>query len=416
MYDFPQRRILASGGKNKIQFRLIFCNCYRILSFGCVEMNLGELLEMNKTIYSNTDAPFALTDNKLKVCWANAACLKRFPAFSLQDSIIELVNGYDLNRVMMILSEGRGFHVRKLPEPFNENTASLIPILNADCRLIGCQVFFRPVVPLSGAELEAHYESVIAAFSNEYRMPLSVIFSALGLMARHIDEIGDDILKSYVKLIAQNSYRVLRLSNNIAEVSRYRSGISKIKFKTGDLCEFVSNLCEATGILTRSIGIPLDCSVPDCKITTDFDPDKLSLVFYNLLSNSCKYSNTDNRITVKLEVQGEKAVITVSDKGKGIRGEVIDQIFEPYFSFTEEHELSGAGLGLALVKFVVTQHGGTIALQSHEGDGTTVAFSIPIRKNGESPDYIAQNSADYLADRFSTLYVQMSDVCGCPLP
>lgn len=379
-------------------------------------MNLGELIEMNKKIYSNTDAPFALTDNKLKVCWANDTCIKRFPAFSLQDSIIELVKGYDFNQVMKILKEGRAFHARKLPEPFNENTASIIPILNTDHRIVGCQVFIRPAVPLSGAELDAHFESVVAAFSNEYRMPLSVIFSALGLMARHIDEIGDDILKSYVKLITQNSYRVLRLSNNIAEVSRFRSGISKIKYKVGDLSEFTANLCEAAGILTRSVGVSLDCSVPEEKIITVFDPEKLSLVFYNLFSNSCKYTSADNRISVRLEVQGEKAVFTVSDKGKGIRGEFIDQIFEPYFSFTEEHELSGAGLGLAIVKFIVTQHGGTIALQSHENDGTTVAFSIPIREIGEVPDYIAQNSADYLADRFSTLYVQMSDVCGCPLP
>jgi hypothetical protein len=55
-------------------------------------------------------------------------------------------------------------------------------------------------------------------------------------------------------------------------------------------------------------------------------------------------------------------------------------------------------------------------MQSNEGDGTTVAFSIPIRQNGDSPDYVAQNSADYLADRFSSLYVQLSDICGCPLP
>jgi Signal transduction histidine kinase len=379
-------------------------------------MDLGELLTLSKAIYSNTAAPFALIDDKLKVCWANDSCLKKFPTFSLQDGLAEMVSGYDIHRVMKILNEGRGFDARKLPEPFNENAFSLIPILSKDTGLVGCQVFFRPAVSLSGAELDVHFENVVAAFSNEYRMPLSVIFSALGLMARHIDEIGDDILKSYVKLITQNSYRVLRLSNNITEVSRYRSGISKIKLKTGDLCEFVKSLCEAAGILTRSIGIPLECSAPEHKIITDFDPDKLSLVFYNLFSNSCKYSRADNRISVKLEVQGEKAVITVSDKGKGIKGEFIDRIFEPYFSFTEEHELSGAGLGLAIVKFVVTQHAGTIAMQSHEGDGTTVAFSIPIRKDDDSPDYIAQNSADYLADRFSSLYVQLSDVCGCPLP
>ena len=379
-------------------------------------MDLDELLTASKAIYSYTSAPFALTDNKLKVCWANNICLKRFPAFSLQDGLTEMVSGYDVHSIMKLLGEGRVFDVWKLPEPFNESALMLIPILNEAHRIVGCQVFFKPATILSGVELDAHLENVVASFSNEYRMPLSVIFSALGLMARHIDEIGDDVLKSYVRLITQNSYRVLRLSNNITDVARYRSGISKIRLKTGDLCEFVLSLCEAAGILTRSIGIPLECSVPEQKIMTDFDPEKLSLAFYNLFSNSCKFSQENNRISVKLEIQGAKAVITVSDKGKGIKGAVIDRIFEPYFSFTEDHEISGAGLGLAIVKFIVTQHSGTIAMQSQEGDGTTVAFSIPIRKQVDIPDYIAQNSADYLADRFSSLYVQMSDVCGCPLP
>lgn len=383
--------------------------------FGCVIMKFDEFLYMNKTMYENTLAPIAVTDEQLKICWANKEAVKRFPALALPDGLTELISNYDCRQITESLAKGRVFTAKKLSEPINEVSVRIIPVLD-NAKLIGCQIFFRYDGVSDGSFHEERPEEVIAAFSNEYKMPLTVIFSTLGLMARHLESNEDDISKAYLKLITQNCYRLLRLSNNLMEVSRYRSGIAKLSPKTGDLCKFIYGQCEAAMILTRSIGIPLDCVVPKERIITTFDPQKISLAFYNLISNSCKYTRDGNHITVKLERQDEKAVITVSDKGEGIKSDILSNIFEPYFSYKTETSISGAGLGLSIVKFVVTQHGGTIALQSHEGEGTKVAFSIPIREDENSPDYTAKNSADYLADRFSLLYVQMSDVCGCPLP
>jgi signal transduction histidine kinase len=378
-------------------------------------MNFDELVCMSRTMYENTIDPIVLTDAGLNVCWANAEAVKRFPVLALRDGMIELINNYDYRQIIELLKTGKAFLAKKPSEPLNEISVRIIPVLDKG-ELIGCQVFFRYDGFDSGTFTDERPEEVVAAFSNEYKMPLTVIFSTLGLMARHLENGGDDISKAYLKLITQNCYRLLRLSNNLMEVSRYRSGIAKLNLKTGDLCAFVSGLCEAAAILTRSIGIPLSCVVPPKRIMTAFDPQRLVLAFCNLISNSCKYTREGNHIYIKLEEQGEKAVINVTDKGEGIKSDIISQIFEPYFSFGSETSISGAGLGLSIVKFVITQHGGTIALQSHEGEGTTVAFSLPIREDEDLPDYTAENSADYLADRFSALYVEMSDVCGCPLP
>lgn len=378
-------------------------------------MNFDELLAMSRAMYDNTVDPIALADDKLNVCWANTEAIKRFPSLELRDGLMELTSNYDHAQVVGLLRTGRTFVAKKLSEPFNEVSVRLVPVVDGG-RLLGCHVFFRYDGSGEGTFPEARPEEVVAAFSNEYRMPLTVIFSTLGLLARHLDSVEDDVSKAYIKLITQNCYRLLRLSNNLMEVSRYRSGIAKLNLRMGDLCAFILGLCEAATILTRSVGVPLDCTVPNKRVTTVFDPERLSLAFYNLISNACKYTREGNRICVRLEEQDGKAVISVSDKGEGIRGEILSHIFEPYFSFKSETSVSGAGLGLSIVKFVVTQHGGTIALHSHEGEGTTVAFSLPIRKNEGLPDYTAENSADYLADRFSSLYVEMSDVCGCPLP
>jgi signal transduction histidine kinase len=383
--------------------------------FGCVKMKFDEFIYMTKSMYENTLTPIALTDEKLNVCWVNNEASKRFPSLALPGGLSEIISDYDFGQISEILAKGKSFIARKLSEPINEMSVNIIPVLD-NGSLIGCQVFFRYDGADNGSVRDERPEEIIAAFSNEYKMPLTVIFSTLGLMARHLDDNEDEISKAYLKLITQNCYRLLRLSNNLVEVSRYRSGIAKINPKTGDLCKFIYGQCEAAMILTRSIGIPLDCIVPKERIITTFDPQKISLAFLNLISNSCKYTREGNRITVKLEKHGGKAVVTVSDRGGGIKSEILDNIFEPYFSYKTESAISGAGLGLSIVKFVITQHGGTIAIQSHEGEGTKVAFSLPIRHDENLPDYTAKSSADYLADRFSLLYVQMSDVCGCPLP
>ncbi len=378
-------------------------------------MNFDELAHVTKTMYENTIHPIVLTDSKLNVYWANADAIRRFPSLSLPDGVKELINSYDYSEIISLLETGKPFLAKKLSEPFNQVSIHIIPVIESG-NFIGCHVFFRYDAFDQGTFPDSRPEEVVAAFSNEYKMPLTVIFSTLGLMARHIDADGDDISKSYLKLLTQNCYRILRLSNNLVEVTRYRSGISKLNLKRGDLCEYVSGMCEAAVILTKSVGIPLECIVPNKRIMTSFDPERISLAFFNLLSNSCKYTRDGNHIRVKLEEQEGRAVITVTDKGEGINNEIMNHIFEPYFSYINENQVSGAGLGLSIVRYVVTQHGGTIAVQSHEGVGTTVAFSIPFRTDDDLPDYTAENSADYLADRFSSLYVEMSDVCGCPLP
>lgn len=378
-------------------------------------MDLNDLVSMTKAIYKNTIHPIVLTDSKLNICWANSNAIKHYPPLTLPDGILELIDNYGYSEVLALLKTGRTFLAKKLSEPFNEISLRIIPVIE-NSELLGCQVLFEYDGNGGSTFPDKHSDEVVAAFSSEYKMPLTIIFTTLGLIARHVESSGDEISKAYLKLITQNCYRILRMSNNLAEVSRYRSGIAKANMRTGDLCRFVSEMCGAAGILTKSIGIPLECVLPEKDIITVFDPEKISLAFFNLLSNSCKYTRDGNHIRVKVEKQKKKAVITVSDKGEGIRSDILSCIFEPYYSHTNDNNVRGAGLGLSIVKYIVTQHGGTIAVQSHEGDGTTVAFSLPIRDSGGTPDYTAENSAEYLADRFSPLYVELSDVCGCPLP
>lgn len=378
-------------------------------------MDLDELIVAVDTIYQNTVHPIVLTDELLNIKWANKEALRRFPTLALENGVREIIRDYDYGDIMSSLKAGRPFVAHFAAEPLSVMTADFIPVLDG-AKIVGCQVLLGRYGESASVPVSSEPEKIIADFSHEYKMPLTIVFSTLGLMARNIDALGDKRLEQYLKLATQNCYRLLRLFNNVTEVSKYRSGINKMDLKNGDLCVFLSEVCQAASVLTTASGVPLTWSVPEEPVITAFDRAKLSSAFFNLISNSCRYCKDGNAIRVKLECQGDKAVVTVTDRGGGISGDTIDRIFEPYFSDSQRGEFScGAGLGLSIVKNVIVAHGGTIAVRSEPGMGTTMAFTLPVKTDDKLSNYLAENSEDYLTDRFSTLYIELSDVCGCPL-
>lgn len=373
-------------------------------------MDFGELETAMGALYGEAGFPVFLVDQKLIVRWANREAVMQFPESASYPSVKSRIG----KEALRALREGRTVLSGERIEPIGTASLRLVPVLS-DGKLFAVQIF------ITTAEREIYWgmsdEKAITNFTNEYKMPLTIIFSTLGLMARRIGETEDTVMKAYLKLVTQNSYRLLRLSNNLTDYTKMRAGSNGIHLQNGDICRFIAGICEAAGILTAAIGIPLDYRVPEKSLLLAFDPSKLATVILNFVSNACKNTREGNEIKVKLDVMEKQVVVTISDKGTGIRQENIQKVFEPFFSCNRNDSLyGGLGLGLPIARYYILQHGGTVAINSKEGEGTTVAFTLPLRLKDGLPDYTAENSADYLSDRFSRLYVELSDVCGSPMP
>ena len=110
------------------------------------------------------------------------------------------------------------------------------------------------------------------------------------------------------------------------------------------------------------------------------DRQKITRVFYNLLSNAYKYTPPDGRIRIQMAQQEENVIIQITDNGYGMNKEQLDQLFQPYFRTKEarESKISGSGLGLYIVKTFVEAHGGSIQVTSQLGHGSTFTISLPI--------------------------------------
>ncbi|MCZ7574453.1 MAG: ATP-binding protein [Ardenticatenaceae bacterium] len=124
----------------------------------------------------------------------------------------------------------------------------------------------------------------------------------------------------------------------------------------------------------------LELVCPNEPLLVEGDEVRLGQVLQNLLGNAVKYSPGGGRITVRLERRDQQVCLAVSDEGVGIPSEALPRLFAPFYraSNVAAHGITGSGLGLHVVKEIVTLHGGTIEVESTEGEGSTFTVSLPL--------------------------------------
>ncbi|WP_411681987.1 AAA family ATPase [Clostridium thailandense] len=219
--------------------------------------------------------------------------------------------------------------------------------------------------------------------SHELRTPINVIFSALQAHELKIKSCVDkNTYKNcckYSDIMKQNCYRLLRLINNLIDITKIDTGyfgINKININIINLIEDIT-LSVADYIENKGLSLIFDTDVEEKIIACD--PEKIERIILNLLSNSVKFTQSGGHITVNIENSIENILIRVKDTGRGIPKEKLDSIFERFVqvdrSFTRDHE--GSGIGLSLVKALVELHGGTISVKSRSGYGTEFTICIP---------------------------------------
>lgn len=218
--------------------------------------------------------------------------------------------------------------------------------------------------------------------SHELRTPINVIFSALQLLevkikAGSYDGSADKY--KFIKIMKQNCYRLLRLINNLIDITKIDSGYYDINEKNVDIVRLIENitLSVADYVETKGLKLKFDTYVEEKIIACDVD--KMERVILNLLSNAVKFTPSGGEIMVNIEDCNESVCISVKDTGRGIPKSKLNSIFERFVqvdkSLTREHE--GSGIGLSLVKCMVEMQNGKIFVRSKEGFGTEFKIYLP---------------------------------------
>jgi signal transduction histidine kinase len=255
----------------------------------------------------------------------------------------------------------------------------------------------------------------MANISHELRTPINVILAALQ-MSHNLIYDGDlaDIkgkLTKYNDTMKQNSYRLIRLINNLIDITRIDSGFFNLKLTNVNIVSIVEEitLSVASFIESRNIELVFDTDVEE-RITA-CDPDKIERVIFNILSNAIKFTDAGGKITVNIFDGAENINISIKDTGIGISEENQKKIFERFLqvddSLSRNHE--GSGIGLSLVKSFVEMHGGEIFVESTYGKGSNFIIKIPIRTYDEPKEENIQGAGLYQCNTES-MQIEFSDI------
>ena len=219
----------------------------------------------------------------------------------------------------------------------------------------------------------------IALAAHELRGPITVIRGYLDVLS---DELEETLQGDQNELLDRLSVSASRLSgyvNNILNVSRYDRRHLKLHLREDRLQDVYATIADDLQLRARTQNRFLAVNFPSDLPTIAADRNSLSEVIANLADNAIKYSHEGGQAVVTAKVEGDFVECMVEDKGMGIPGSLIGNLFTKFYrSHRSRSTVSGTGLGLYICKAIVESHGGQIGVRSREGEGSTFYFTIPI--------------------------------------
>ena len=225
-------------------------------------------------------------------------------------------------------------------------------------------------------------DEFISTVSHELRTPLTSIRGFSQTLLNSWDRIDDNNKKKFIKIIEDQSNRLINLVENILTVSK--SNCENIVFTKLNINNSIEKIIPmfTEQYKNHNFILKFDEKLPTARL----DEDKFQQIMTNLIDNGCKYSSDDTNITISTEYSNDKIYIKVKDEGVGIKEEDFDKLFQK-FSRLENHLTSktqGNGLGLYITKQLVERMNGNITISSTEGCGTEFTVEFPIYSEEEA--------------------------------
>lgn len=248
--------------------------------------------------------------------------------------------------------------------------------------------------------------------SHELRTPLNVI---LGVIQLHESSysLGDNGLtksNKYIKIMKQNCYRLLRLINNLIDITKIDAGYYSLNKKSCNIVSIVEDITISVVDYVRSKGIEIIFDTEIEEKTVVCDPDKIERIVMNLLSNAIKFTPPGGIINVDIFDRGDRVIISVKDSGIGIPEDKLVDVFNRYIQAGTNcySSVHGSGIGLALVKSLIEMHGGTIELKSEVGMGSEFIVELPCEWNSEgSYEY---KDTRFISEKIERINIEFSDI------
>jgi response regulator RpfG family c-di-GMP phosphodiesterase/signal transduction histidine kinase len=241
----------------------------------------------------------------------------------------------------------------------------------------------------SNAKLKSLDELKTQFFANvnhELRTPLTLMLAPLkAVLEGRMGKLTPS-LKDTFETMQRNGYKLLKLINNLLDLSKLEEGKMRLKLKTVNLVDFIPPLLASVKPLADQKQIRLYYQHPPHAVDLTLDPDQFEKVVFNLLSNALKFTNKGGKITVYVEERDHTATMTIEDTGIGIPANMLESIFDRFSQVdgSKSRAQEGTGIGLALAREIVVVHKGGIHAESELGHGSR--FIVELKKGEEHFD------------------------------
>ena len=226
-------------------------------------------------------------------------------------------------------------------------------------------------------KIDMERREFVANVSHELRTPLTTMRSYLEALAEGAWE-DKDIAPQFLDVTQNETERMIRLVNDLLQLSKMDSKDYRFNKDWVDFILFFHRIIDRFE-MTKELNVTFKRFLPSKAIFVEVDQDKITQVLDNIISNALKYSPEGGTITFKVVEKNGFIEISVSDQGLGIPKENLEKIFERFYRVDKARtrQMGGTGLGLAIAKEMISAHGGDVWAKSIEGEGTTIAFTLP---------------------------------------
>jgi PAS domain S-box-containing protein len=221
-------------------------------------------------------------------------------------------------------------------------------------------------------------DQFLAMISHELRTPLNAVLGWTRMLTTHsLDEPGRT---KAVHVIERNAQAQARLIDDLLDVSRFVAGGVRLDLQAADIVPVVRAAVDAVEPAAHARNVRIESTLCSERVEVIADPERLQQIVWNLVANAVKFTPEGGRVDVGLAAVPPHVELRVTDTGLGIDPAHLKSVFEPFWqadtTYTREH--GGLGLGLAIVRYLVEAHGGTVRAESlGEGKGASFVVSLP---------------------------------------
>ncbi len=220
-----------------------------------------------------------------------------------------------------------------------------------------------------------------ATISHELRTPINLILSSLQLIDLKIDFMKElkwenrEFLEKNLKRLRQNSYRILKLVNNLIDSNRIDSGKFNYTPRNCDIISLVEDICMSTSDFIKNMGMNIVFDTDKEEKIIAVDIDSIERIILNLISNAIKFSKENGLIEVYIKCNDTIDII-IKDNGIGIEPNNMEKVFDRFEQVKNNDKKNGSGIGLSLVRSLVEMNNGIIKVKSKIGIGTEFIISL----------------------------------------